>query len=239
MKKEITFTAKQVGERVKERRTELNLTMPELGKRIGVNKSTIQRYEADGVDPKRTMIINGLAEALLTTPEWLTGLSEDKEYDSRPLCEKDLEEHIKKYIDTVSTVVNGEPHQQLLTTFLGKMIDLYSVLCYHFSDAMAEVDRVAEDEGLKQSLRRYAIESGEVDRVAEDEGLKQSLRRYAIESGAITERVYHKEMEAPIEDMKRFLDGILHIYDEGRTAVKMGDLFGIVAEAEARLAEKE
>ena len=216
MKKEITFTAKQVGERVKERRTELNLTMPELGKRIGVNKSTIQRYEADGVDPKRTMIINGLAEALLTTPEWLTGLSEDKEYDSRTLCEKDLEEHIKKYIDIVSTVVNGEPHQQLLTTFLGKMIDLYSVLCYHFSDAMAEVDRVAEDEGLKQSLRRYAIESG-----------------------AITERVYHKEMEAPIEDMKRFLDGILHIYVEGRTAVKMSDLFGIVAEAEARLAEKE
>ena len=216
MKKEITFTAKQVGERVKERRTELNLTMPELGKRIGVNKSTIQRYEADGVDPKRTMIINGLAEALLTTPEWLTGLSEDKEYDSRTLCDKDLEEHIKKYIDIESTVLNGAPHQQLLTTFLGKMIDLYSVLCYHFSDAMAEVDRVAEDEGLKQSLRRYAIESG-----------------------AITERVYHKEMEAPIEDMKRFLDGILHIYDEGRTAVKMSDLFGIVAEAEARLAEKE
>ena len=51
MKKEIAFTAKQVGERVKERRTELNLTMPELGKRVGVNKSTIQRYEADGVDP--------------------------------------------------------------------------------------------------------------------------------------------------------------------------------------------
>ncbi len=39
MKKEIIFTAKQVGERVKERRTELNLTMPQLGKRIGVNKS--------------------------------------------------------------------------------------------------------------------------------------------------------------------------------------------------------
>ena len=26
------------------------------------------------------MVINGLAEALLTTPEWLTGLSEEKEY---------------------------------------------------------------------------------------------------------------------------------------------------------------
>ena len=60
MKKETTFTAKQVGGRIKERRTELNITMPELGRRVGVNKSTIQRYEADGVDPKRTMVINFL-----------------------------------------------------------------------------------------------------------------------------------------------------------------------------------
>ena len=102
MKKETTFTAKQVGGRIKERRTELNITMPELGRRVGVNKSTIQRYEADGVDPKRTMVINGLAEALLTTPEWLTGLSDDKEYDTYTLCQRDIEEHIKKYLDTVS-----------------------------------------------------------------------------------------------------------------------------------------
>lgn len=216
MKEEAMFTPKQVGERIKERRIELGLSMPELGKRIGVNKSTIQRYEADGVDPKRTMIINGLADALLTTPEWLTGLSDDKEYDSRTLCQKDIEEHIKKYLDTVSSTVSGEPHQQLLTTFLGKLIDLYSVLCHYFADAMTEVDRVANDEGLKQSLMRYAIESG-----------------------TITEKVYRNEMELPIEDMKRFLDGILHIYDEGRTAVKMGDLFGIVTEAENRLAEKK
>ena len=115
------FTPKQVGERIKERRIELGLSMPELGKRIGVNKSTIQRYEADGVDPKRTMIINGLADALLTIPEWLTGLSNDKEYDNRTLCQKDIEQHIKKYLDTVSSTVSGEPHQQLLTTFLGKL----------------------------------------------------------------------------------------------------------------------
>ena len=48
LKKEITFTAKQVGERVKERRTELNLTMPELGKRVGVNKSTISGMRRTG-----------------------------------------------------------------------------------------------------------------------------------------------------------------------------------------------
>ena len=216
MKKETTFTAKQVGRRIKERRTELNITMPELGRRVGVNKSTIQRYEADGVDPKRTMVINGLAEALLTTPEWLTGLSDDKEYDTYTLCQRDIEEHIKKYLDTVSHTVKGEPHQQLLTTFLGKMVDLYTVMTCYFADAMEEVDRVAEDKGLKESLGRYAIESG-----------------------AIMEQVYRKKMEVPIKDMKRFLDGILHIHDEGRTKMSMGALFGIVEEAEERLSEKE
>ena len=216
MKKETTFTAKQVGRRIKERRTELNITMPELGRRVGVNKSTIQRYEADGVDPKRTMVINGLAEALLTTPEWLTGLSDDKEYDTYTLCQRDIEEHIRKYLDTVSYTVKGEPHQQLLTTFLGKMVDLYTVMTCYFADAMEEVDRVVEDKGLKESLGRYAIESG-----------------------AIMEQVYRKKMEVPIEDMKRFLDGILHIHDEGRTRMSMGALFGIVEEAEERLSEKE
>ncbi len=67
MKNETMFTAKQIGERVRERRTELHLTMSKLGRHIGVNKSTIQRYEAGGVNPIRSMIING--EALLTTPE--------------------------------------------------------------------------------------------------------------------------------------------------------------------------
>ena len=216
MKTKEMFSPKQVGERIKERRTELKLSMPELGKRIGVNKSTIQRYEADGVDPKRTMIINGLAEALLTTPEWLTGLSDDKEYSIYTVCQMDLEKHIKGYLETVTSTVNGEPHQQLLTTFLGEIVDLYALFCQHFAAAMKEVDKIAEDEGLKESLRRYAIESG-----------------------AITEKVYRKEMEAPVEDMKRFMDGLLHIYDEGRTNVKIGDLLGIKQEALRRLPEKD
>ena len=53
------------------------------------------------------------------------------------------------------------------------------------------------------------------------------------------ERVYRKEMELPIENMKQFLDGILHIYDEGRTKVSMSELFGIVTAAEEKLSEKK
>ena len=215
MKTKEMLSPKQVGERIKERRTELKLSMPELGKRIGVNKSTIQRYEADGVDPKRTMIINGLAEALLTTSEWLTGLSDDKEYSIYTVCQMDLEKHIKGYLETVTSTVNGEPHQQLLTTFLGQIVDLYTILAKYWAVSMKKVDEVAEDEGLKESIGKYAIHIG-----------------------SITEQVYQKEMEVPIEDMKRYLDGILHLYDEGRTKVSIPELFGIVDQAKQKLIEK-
>lgn len=53
------LTPKEVGKRIKERRHEIGISMPELGRRVGVNKSTIQRYETDGVNPNRSMIING------------------------------------------------------------------------------------------------------------------------------------------------------------------------------------
>ena len=215
MKPKEMLSPKQVGQRIKERRTELGLSMPELGKRISVNKSTIQRYEADGVDPKRAMIINGLAEALLTTPEWLTGLSDDKEYSSYTVCQMELDKHIKSYLETVTNVVNGESHQQLLTTFLGQLVDLYAILAQYWAVSMKKVDEVAEDEGLKESIGKYAIHIG-----------------------SITEQVYQKEMEVPIEDMKRYLDGILHLYDEGRTKVSIPELFGIVDQAKQKLIEK-
>ena len=129
MKKEITFTAKQVGERVKERRTELNLTMPELGKRIGVNKSTIQRYE----QRRQREENNDYQWTYGGTTHSPNGSQVFQKIRnmSRTLCEKDWK-NISKSTLILYTVVNGEPHQQLLTTFLGKMIDLYSVLCHHF-----------------------------------------------------------------------------------------------------------
>lgn len=216
MTKDNSFTAKQVGERIRERRTELRLSMSQLGDRLSVNKSTIQRYETGGVDPERTILIVPIAEALETTPEWLTGKSDAKEYDSYTLCKKAIEQHISDYLDSMTSAVQGQPHQQLLTTFLGEIVDLYALFCEHFAAAMKAVDKIAEDEGLKESLRRYAIESG-----------------------AITEKVYRKEMEAPVEDMKRFMDGLLHIYDEGRANVKIGDLLGIKQEALSRLPEKD
>lgn len=212
MNEPITFTAKQVGERVKERRTELNLSMGDLGKRLGVNKSTIQRYESKGVDPEKRYLVISLADALLTTPEWLTGLSEDKEYDGYTKSKMKLDEHLESFLKEMDSVVSSEAYQQFLAGHLCNIIDLYSVYAVHFARAMEMTDQVATDEGLKESLMRYAIESG-----------------------AIVERVYQQEMNPIIEDMKCYMDGLLHIYDYGKGGRITSELFKLPLEARDRL----
>ena len=59
--------------------------------------------------------------------------------------------------------------------------------------------------------------------------------RYAIEISDVIQKSCVKEMEALVEDMKRMFDGILHLYDVGRTRVKMGDLLSIKDQARERL----
>ena len=74
-----------------------------------------------------------------------------------PVCQMDLEKHVKDYLETLTASVKGEPHQQLLTTFLGQLVDLYAVLAKYWALSMTKIDAVAEDEGLKESIGRYAI----------------------------------------------------------------------------------
>lgn len=210
------LTPKEVGKRIKERRNEIGISMPELGRRVGVNKSTIQRYETDGVNPNRSMIINGLADALQTTSEWLTGLSEEKEVketgDSRTVCEGEVLDHLNDFLDAVTKTVQPEVQQRFLTSVLCLLIDLFSVTSQHYGRTLNEIDRLAGDEALKKSIQQYTIRVDD-----------------------IIVPVYRREMEAPIEDMKRFLDGLLHIFDKGRTRVDTAYLYNILHDAQVRL----
>lgn len=58
---------------VKQRRLQLNLTMEELGKRVGVSKATIQRWESGEIKNVRRDKILKLSNALETTPSCLMG----------------------------------------------------------------------------------------------------------------------------------------------------------------------
>ena len=211
------LTPKEVGKRIKERRNEINISMPELGRRVGVNKSTIQRYETDGVNPSRTMIINGLADALQTTPEWLTGQSEEKEAgvedaDTSLPFEDEVMSHLGDFLEAVGRTVQPEVQRRFLTSTLCLLIDLFGVTAQHYGRALNEIDRLAGDKNLKKSIQQYTIDVDDV-----------------------IVPVYRREMEAPIEDMKRFLDGLLHIFDKGSGRVDSVYLHNILNDARIRL----
>lgn len=79
---------KLIGSRAKQRRLELNLNQQYVAEKMDVNKSTIQRYEAGSIDNTKKLVLEGLAEALHVSVEWLKGESE--EYTSDISDEKDL-----------------------------------------------------------------------------------------------------------------------------------------------------
>ena len=65
---------KTIGSRAKARRKELGLTMDYLAEKLDVNKSTIMRYEKGTIDNTKRLVVEGLANALHVTPEYLRGV---------------------------------------------------------------------------------------------------------------------------------------------------------------------
>ena len=65
-----------IGQRIKQRRKELRMSAEELGKRLGKDRSTVFRYENGHIEKLPIDILEPIAKALQTTPEYLMGWEE-------------------------------------------------------------------------------------------------------------------------------------------------------------------
>ena len=65
-----------VGKRIKERRKELGISADDLGKLLGKDRSTVFRYEKGDIEKLPVDILQPIAAALHTTPEYLMGWEE-------------------------------------------------------------------------------------------------------------------------------------------------------------------
>lgn len=61
----------EIGRRIRMRREALELTQSDLGNAIGVNKSTIMRYESGQVERIKVPLLQEIARKLDVSPEWL------------------------------------------------------------------------------------------------------------------------------------------------------------------------
>ena len=63
------------GDRIKQRRIALGLSVDELAEKIGKSRATIYRYENGDIENMPTPVLEPLAKALETTPADLMGWS--------------------------------------------------------------------------------------------------------------------------------------------------------------------
>ena len=69
----------EIGKRIHNARTLRKYTLDEVAKKIGVAKSTIQRYENGKITKIKLPVIDSIANALAVNPAWLVGKSEEME----------------------------------------------------------------------------------------------------------------------------------------------------------------
>lgn len=71
---------KLLGNRIKSAREARDLSVDEVASAIGVNKSTISRYERGEIERPKLPVINSLANVLCVNPSWLIGKDENKTF---------------------------------------------------------------------------------------------------------------------------------------------------------------
>lgn len=95
---------KELGLRIKHKRTQLNMTQEELGFKVGyTSRSSINKIELGLVDLPQSKIV-ALAKALDTTPAYIMGIEETTEEENHlislieQLTEEEVEE-LSKFVD--------------------------------------------------------------------------------------------------------------------------------------------
>lgn len=62
-----------IGERIRKRREELGLTVAQVARKLGKDRTTIYRYESDYIENLPISVLEPLTEILHTTPAYLMG----------------------------------------------------------------------------------------------------------------------------------------------------------------------
>lgn len=75
-----------VGNRIREKRLELGLSVEELASMLGKNRATVYRYENGDIENMPTSLLEPIAKALHTTPSYLMGWEPEETKSTEPVC---------------------------------------------------------------------------------------------------------------------------------------------------------
>lgn len=74
----------EIGARISSTRDLRGMTLDDIASRVGVAKSTIQRYEKGSIDKLKLPVLQSIAHALQVDPNWLIGNTDNPSPDASP-----------------------------------------------------------------------------------------------------------------------------------------------------------
>lgn len=104
--KEISEKMQDIMERMKNRREELNMSYQTLADKVGISKSTLQRYETGNIKNMPVDKLEAVADALMVSPAYLMGWEEKQpttiaaHFDGDEFTEDELDE-IRQFAEFV------------------------------------------------------------------------------------------------------------------------------------------
>lgn len=96
-----------IGERIRQRRKELNISAEEIGQYLNKDKATIYRYENGEIGKMPIQTLEPLAQILKTTPAYLMGWEEENKSENSK--SSNLTPHEQKVITAYRNMPEMQP----------------------------------------------------------------------------------------------------------------------------------
>lgn len=97
----------EIGNRIKDARNLRNVTLDDIAKKVGVAKSTIQRYENGKINTIKIPVVESIALALNVNPSWIVGKSEEMELPAQKIPK------IIQYYDMLNDIGKHEAEKRV------------------------------------------------------------------------------------------------------------------------------
>ena len=98
----------EIGNRIKYARNLRGVTLDDIAKKVGVAKSTIQRYEAGKIATIKLPVVEAIAIALNVNPAWVVGKSDEMELQSQKIPK------IMKYYEMLNEIGKNEATKRVM-----------------------------------------------------------------------------------------------------------------------------
>nr|DAE36336.1 MAG TPA: helix-turn-helix domain protein [Caudoviricetes sp.] len=140
------------GDRIKQRRMELGLTVDDLAERINKSRATIYRYENGDIENMPTTILEPLAKALYTTPADLMGWEQVDSHFSGKEAPKEIYDKFKSNVSKFH-----EEHKELFDIY-GKLSSPNQKRVLTYSKNLLMNQQMEEELAVQAAHERTDIE---------------------------------------------------------------------------------